>query len=1041
MKVIQNTEPNISPLMMQQNIIQNKDKMSRFNQLYDDDFISLINGLSDSIKEYYKVSRNNIKEANSFLSFYEHEGKSIQLLMDQIINSNSYQRVNEVFQQIPKINKIMSELKLNTKSNELNLNLFFDDAKILFKRMKLKRKEKILELQNSNSNNEVETINNNQGLNDSFDNTFNINQSRYTSKYNLINKNKGNSFSKKNQNNNSRQNSDMHSINNIYSQIMKLLNSFSEFNFMISKMNFEASNKYSNLQNNIKKEMDILMNLVKNNFSMNNQNKMLNSIKSFKIFSEDLSLDNRKSKSIPKNHQKENERLKQINFKNEKKIKDLNNQLNTFRINNSSDTDNIIRELKLKNNNLNLKLMKAEQQIKEKDDIIMNISNNYNNNQNNLMNINNNINLNNNLKQKDNIISNLQQQLYVYQNNENLLNNQITDLNNQFQTKINQYESQISLMNNKCGSLSQMLTNKNKDILKFQNENNEYKKEIDQLKKLINKQRLSNPNNNIIDEYKERIQRLQNDLNYYQNMLNQYENQIMELSNNNNNDLNSNYNIENNNFVLQKKIEMLNRELQMKENEFKKEKEMITNQNSLNEQKINAMNTQNHKIIEEQKMKINQLNKEIINYQKKEKAFEENNIKYIKQIEDMNNNIINTNKIMEQKDELIKQLNEKKNIHFSPDINNDINNNNINLELKKERDDYKFQFEQMQKKYISTKELLDEKNLNSQQNNNVNTNDMLKLKLTDMELENERLRKEINELKINNNNILLNEKIIDGNNIQNNNNYLGNNEFITKIKELTLENQKYKESLSATKENITKLESDINKKNEELEGLKVFIFKLQAKLEQNDDYKNLKEGKKDQKKPENIINMKRGENENLYIIGPNGREKNNNDHNKSFEAPKDANTAKIGTLLNKLNDSEKTIGILQNKIKDLQYQLEDKQVEKEISGYRTEDVNFSNYEEEFDLKKMVNGARDKNRSEDINIDYPGVQGIKDKYRELLQNMNMLEEQVKILICNINCNNKIKPQITQICQLMRIPPKNIQLIIAGKDKKKALGLIG
>ena len=144
MKVIQNTEPNISPLMMQQNIIQNKDKMSRFNQLYDDDFISLINGLSDSIKEYYKVSRNNIKEANSFLSFYEHEGKSIQLLMDQIINSNSYQRVNEVFQQIPKINKIMSELKLNTKSNELNLNLFFDDAKILFKRMKLKRKEKIL---------------------------------------------------------------------------------------------------------------------------------------------------------------------------------------------------------------------------------------------------------------------------------------------------------------------------------------------------------------------------------------------------------------------------------------------------------------------------------------------------------------------------------------------------------------------------------------------------------------------------------------------------------------------------------------------------------------------------------------------------------------------------------------------------------------------------------------------------------------------------------------------------------------------------------
>ena len=34
---------------------------------------------------------------------------------------------------------------------------------------------------------------------------------------------------------------------------MKLINSFGEFNFMISKMNFEASNKYNNLQNNIKK--------------------------------------------------------------------------------------------------------------------------------------------------------------------------------------------------------------------------------------------------------------------------------------------------------------------------------------------------------------------------------------------------------------------------------------------------------------------------------------------------------------------------------------------------------------------------------------------------------------------------------------------------------------------------------------------------------------------------------------------------------------------------------------------------------------------
>ena len=244
------------------------------------------------------------------------------------------------------------------------------------------------------------------------------------------------------------------------------------------------------------------------------------------------------------------------------------------------------------------------------------------------------------------------------------------------------------------------------------------------------------------------------------------------------------------------------------------------------------------------------------------------------------------------------------------------------------------------------------------------------------------------------------------------------------MKELTLENQKYKEQLIKTKENITQLESDIKKKNEELEGLKTFIFKLQSQLEKDAD--NKAREKKDV--PSNNLRINEIKKQSS---------KNNIDQNKSFEA-KDNHM--INNILNQLNDAEQKISKLQNKNKELQFQLEEKQVEKDISGYRTEDVNFSNYEEEFDLKKMVNGAREKNRSEDINIDYPGVQGLKDKYKELLQNMNMLEEQVKILICNISCNNKTKPQITQICQLMRIPAKNIQLIISGKDKKRALGLV-
>ena len=47
-------------------------------------------------------------------------------------DSNSYERINEVFEQISKINEIMSQLQNNTNSNEKNLNLFFEDAKMLF---------------------------------------------------------------------------------------------------------------------------------------------------------------------------------------------------------------------------------------------------------------------------------------------------------------------------------------------------------------------------------------------------------------------------------------------------------------------------------------------------------------------------------------------------------------------------------------------------------------------------------------------------------------------------------------------------------------------------------------------------------------------------------------------------------------------------------------------------------------------------------------------------------------------------------------------
>ena len=262
MNVEQNLENN-TPKIINQQKIQLTDKTGKFDQIYDDDFVSLINGLNESIKEYYKVSKNNIQEANSFILFYEKQGIAIQKLMDEIASTNSYEKISEFFEQIPKINEIMSQLQLNANSNEKNLNLFFEDAKILFKKMRIKRKQKMIELsRNNNENNNV--------LNDSFANSFNYKKSNYLMKNNLLGNN-ANSNRRPMQspfrkippkiNNN---NNNLIAINNIYSQIIKLLTNFSEFNFMINKVNFEASNRFSNLQNNLKNEIDKLMNLVKN---------------------------------------------------------------------------------------------------------------------------------------------------------------------------------------------------------------------------------------------------------------------------------------------------------------------------------------------------------------------------------------------------------------------------------------------------------------------------------------------------------------------------------------------------------------------------------------------------------------------------------------------------------------------------------------------------------------------------------------------------------------------------------------------------------
>ena len=796
-----------------------------YNQIYDVEFVSLINNLNESIKEYYKVSKNNINEANSILLSYEQQAQDILNLMQHIINTSSNEKLEVLFGQIPKVLEVITQMKINASSNNNNLNMFFDDAKILFKNMKSKRKEKL---------NEINNINNQyiQTSSDSYANSFNLDKENLKSK--IIGNNK---IVKPINTDNNSNNAILNNINMIYTRILKMLNNFNEFNYMISKVNIEESNKFNNLQNGVKKEFENLYYFLKKNLGKMTNKSLIQNKSCTNLNEQGI---NPRSKSIQSNRGNI-EKLKQLNETYKNKINELNNILIGYK----SKT----RELEIKNNNLRMQLKNVEQ-------LKMNFPNNMN--QNNL--INNNLGFNNIIKQKDLQIKNLTRQLHIFQTNESSLNVQINSIQAQLKQKINQYEYQISNMSQ------------------------------------------------IIASNKTTIATLQNNLNIKQSELEKYQ-KSMEGKNN---------------YDLDKNMEMLNMELKEKQS------------------------------------KINVLNEEIKNYQRKDDINQ-------KQIEEMNNNILNYENIIKQKDELI--------------------NNN-----------YK------------------------------DNNEVFKIKL-----ENEKLKKQIEELKNSNNNnyLLQNQKMINGNINSYEAPEIRNQEYITKINDLTQEIQNLKQNLSLINEEKTKLQIDLNKKNDELDGYKQVIFKLQNKLEQNNDKEE------ELKKRLNTEKNMSGHKTETSIRDNNQNSKN---LNKSFEMPKDNNTQLMNKFLGQLNEAEKKISLLQNKNKELQWKLDEKQVEKDFSGYRTEDYNFSNYEEEFDLKKMVNGAREKNRSEDINIDYPGVQTVKDKYKELLQNMHLLEEQVKILICNISITSKIKPQISQICQLMRIKAENIQAIIAGKDKKRMLGLV-
>ena len=596
---------------------------------------------------------------------------------------------------------------------------------------------------------------------------------------------------------------------------------------------------------------------------------------------------------------------------------------------------------------------------------------------------------------------------------------------------------EIESLNKKNEELSKILTSKMEQIISLEKENIN-------LKSLLSESSTNNSNmNQNIPLSDKRVNNLNNiKTNDYKKLMldnAKYRNSIQKL-NKENQDLKMKFQniFANNNYILSMQQELNQLRKIIEENNMNTD-----NKNLEYEQKINNLEN----ILNEKEALLNQY-----------EAYENN--------KDINILI----EEMENKDKIISELNNKianyeKNILLlnQKQNNNNINKKDLNLkfsELEKENKFYKNKLGEMQEQFNKMRKSIESNNSKNKsdkkddkelaiikyENQNLKFNiNQLTQEISKLKIFNEQNKKENDNLK------QVNQELISQNSLINQKNL----ELLQKINSVQNPNlineedlpeqiKKKQEEIDGLNTFIQKLTNECEKSREDIENYKTKINSLQK---ENASVKNqLERLAKEMPKELNALksqlddaNKKLSQaninNSNNKITSTNNKSKSNNKEktNKTFD---DGMQEKNENILSKLN---KEISELKNKNKELLFKLEDKEVKSQNSRYRTEDVNLSGYEEEFDLRKMATGARDKNRSEDINIDYPGIQNYKEKVKEYQFRLDNLGEQVKILLSKIKVTNNIKPTFVQICQLLGYDSNIIEKMTSSeKEKKKILG---
>ena len=561
------------------------------------------------------------------------------------------------------------------------------------------------------------------------------------------------------------------------------------------------------------------------------------------------------------------------------------------------------------------------------------------------------------------------------------LEKKIKELNNTIDTNRNNFESQISRMTDKNTSLSQFLSKKNMEYIELQKENMEKIQENKKLKDSINtnEKELKNLQNKIENninrekEYQEKISEFQKQIEENDKIINENNIKINLLNDNSNKDK-----------LRIKTLESEIEKIKISKNE---------NQSSANEY-INILND-----LEKCRKEKEEIELELENTKK---LLESNGKEYKKKIELMESTIVHNNDMINKKDELIKEL---KTNNKTDDVVDKGNNSN-NEEVEKLNKRLKEQEEVIKTKEEQIKELKELKDNNA----NLSLIKVLKEQIRSLESENKALKEEKGKNNNNDNMFDMVEKML---------------KLEKEIDILQKELEKYKNNnlQSVMKSNMVEV-VDMDEKINDLNKLKMEYEELENKYNEEKQKNDIYEAQITEKIKENNdlkleldqirLGTEGNNNNNLQSINgsKNIRYLNNSLTDKNMTEKYNKNLEQLINAKNQIKKLEVEVANLKNQIK----KMENKNKIKE-SLFRCKSIDDENSEEEFDMAQLEEGVKKKNRSEDLNIDFPGNNETKKKYEELEERFNKLKEQVVPLLKSNANPNVTKNKVSKICNLL------------------------